>query len=500
MTVSSPSATPASVTIPVSLSVGAAPPIVLVQPQILAFSFGSGAGPHNAALSVSNLGGGIISFSASVATDTGGNWLQVSPTFGAVTAGVTGQINVLANPGILAAGTYTGSISISTSDAILPRLITVQVIMTIASTPAQLLLSQTGLTFAAVVQGGAPSAQSVEILNTGPGSLNWAAAVSTLSGGGWLSTDQSKGTTSFANVSTVNVTVDPTGLTVGSYYAQITITADVSNSPQTVSVILNVLPPGSTLGPDVRPTGLVFVGSSGSTPGSQSVAITNLGLSPIGFASSPTYLSATTGWLPYIPTSATVAPGRPANLTVQPDLNGLQPGIQRAAITLLFTDGTIRTVSVLTVVAPDPPGSVASTASHLRATQDCASLIVQPTTLTDALNTINVGEPTPIQVRVIDSCGEVLTDEAGVVTATFSNGDSPLKLVDVGNGNWRGTWTPQNAGQSTSTIQINASSGQGSIISGGTNLPVAVLSRGVTPLPRFAVNAASELRGHCCAG
>jgi hypothetical protein len=57
----------------------------------------------------------------------------------------------------------------------------------------------------------------------------------------------------------VAVAVDGSRLSPGSYNGQVTVTApDADNSPQVVTVVVNVLPPGSNPGPVIQPTGLVF--------------------------------------------------------------------------------------------------------------------------------------------------------------------------------------------------------------------------------------------------
>src|SRR5260370_1019474 len=93
-------------------------------------------------------------------------------------------------------------------------------------------------------------------------------------GGGWLMVTPASGT-STAGASLppfVSVTIDASGLTPGEYYSQIQVfSLDADNSPQTVSVVLDVLSTGTDPGPEVRPTGLVFTGPSGSSPGSQNV-------------------------------------------------------------------------------------------------------------------------------------------------------------------------------------------------------------------------------------
>src|SRR5262249_46356052 len=143
----------------------------------------------------------------------------------------------------------------------------------------KILLSQTGLTLITVASGGPPLPQSFGILNTGEGSMDWTASASTFSGGsGWLSIDHTSGTVArpFLDVSLVNVSINAAGLAAGTYYGQIQVKAsDAANSPQSVSVVLNILPAGSNPGPEVQPSGLIFIGTVGNNPGSQSVMVSN---------------------------------------------------------------------------------------------------------------------------------------------------------------------------------------------------------------------------------
>jgi len=48
--------------------------------------------------------------------------------------------------------------------------------------------------------------------------------------------------------------------------------------------------------------------------------------------------------------------------------------------------------------------------------------------------------PTPVLVQVVDDCGGAIN--TGIVTASFTNGDSSIPLIALGNGVWSNTWTP----------------------------------------------------------
>ena len=167
------------------------------------------------------------------------------------------------------AGVYSGLVTVSSPDTTDPA-VSIPVTLVVSKPVPVIVLSQTGLTFGKVQGGGNPLPQSIAILNTGQGAMNWTATAQTLTGSNWLSLSQSSGTVArpFIDFSSLDVIVNASTLAAGNYFGQIQVRANgAGNSPQTVSVILNVLPSNSTLGPEVRPSGLVFIGTADSAPG-----------------------------------------------------------------------------------------------------------------------------------------------------------------------------------------------------------------------------------------
>lgn len=106
VTVSDSNATNPVVTIPVSLTVTAAPATIALSPTSLAFTAtASGNSPGNQSIGVSNLGGGTLSWTV---TDNA-NWLTATQSGNTVVASV--------NKSGLSAGTYNGAITIAASGA-----------------------------------------------------------------------------------------------------------------------------------------------------------------------------------------------------------------------------------------------------------------------------------------------------------------------------------------------------------------------------------------------
>lgn len=103
-------------------------------------------------------------------------------------------------------------------------------------------LNHLTLNFGASFSGIVTSPQTVLVSNTGSGTLNWNASGNV----SWLSLNPSSGT----GDSLLAVSVNPAGLTAGSYSGTISITdPNATNSPQTISVQLQIYNPGTTAVP-----------------------------------------------------------------------------------------------------------------------------------------------------------------------------------------------------------------------------------------------------------
>jgi uncharacterized protein (TIGR03437 family) len=457
--ISAPGANPSQIAINVSTNVTpATPPKLAVDSNQLAFSAQAGSGATLRVVSVSNLGGGVLNVSATATTARGGNWLTVSPGSGPANPGAPLSLAVTANPANLTVGTYTGKLVITSEQ----NQAEVSVSLVVVAPQAVMVISQSGLTFTGVAQGGAPLLQSFGILNSGSGSMPWTATASTLSGGSnWLSISPASGTVvrPLLDASLINVMINAAGLAPGDYYGRIDITAPgATNSPQTVTVVLNVLPPGSNPGPQVRPAGLIFTGVAGGVkPGSQIVSVGNLTPGPLRYGSSQTYV-VPGDWLVNVPSNDTVMPNTPSQIVVQPDFSLLPQGISRAFLNLGFSDGSSRTVSILTVLAPagsssPEPRTPGSTAGSCNPTS--LNIIL---TSSERSFTASANQPSTVGAQIVDDCGLPLTpDRGGIsVTTTFSNGDPGLNMVHTPEGRWTGAWQPRNTAQSSIRATITA--------------------------------------------
>jgi hypothetical protein len=214
----------APVSVPVTFTVAAAPvpPAIGASPTSLSFTATQGgANPAAQTVSISNTGGGSLSWSASPNT----TWLAVSPASGTG----NGAVTMSATTGILTAGSYNGNITMSATGA---APVSVSVTFTVTAAP-NISLNLSSLTYAATQGAANPPNQTVSLTNTG-GTLNWTVSDSA----SWLSVSPASGSSS----STLTATVVPTGLSAGTYNGTITVSATGSSS-KTVAVTLTVSAP-----------------------------------------------------------------------------------------------------------------------------------------------------------------------------------------------------------------------------------------------------------------
>ncbi|HTU36077.1 MAG TPA: hypothetical protein VMF66_19920 [Candidatus Acidoferrum sp.] len=451
ITITSPGANPPTQTVNINLTVQPATPAALgADATTISASFVSGASAVTRHLTVRNTGSGKLSYVVTSIMSSGSGWLSASAQNGTAAPDNPDIVTVTINPANLAAGTYTGNVVLT--DATDNSTVTVPVIITVNASPIKLQLTQTGMTFRAVLGGGAPLPQTFGIFNAGQGSITWTASTMTLSGGqGWLSLSASSGTVQSAltDVSLLTVIVDPSKISpqpqgAADYFGQVSVNAG-NNNVQTLTVVLNLLNAGTPITADVQPAALVFTGSAGMSPSSQTFSIADRGAQPLSYTSSR-QVSGSQQWFVNVPDRAMVNPGVPANVVVQPDFTSLSPGVYNGSINIQFSDGTSQQVNVVALV-----GSAAATSSDrtpgldLRPRSSCT-----PTQLNMVLTNQNpmtayVNQPATMGVMVTDDCQNPITSGPGAsVSVALSNHDASPPMVSASSGLWTASWQPHN--------------------------------------------------------
>lgn len=455
LTVNVPNGNPSSISVTVSFAVTAPLSAVLsVDEPSLSFPFPMQGSARSQTITVSNGGSGTLAFAVAASTNSGGNWLSASPASGQVLPGNPVTVAVTANPAGLAPGAYSGQLTVTAG----AQNQTVSVTMTIGTLSQAILLSQSGLSFLAVRSGGVIPAQSFAVMNIGSGVVNWSASTTTLTGGNWLQVTPASGSSDAAAGTSPRVTVnaDASQLAAGVYYGLVRVNAPgAANSPQVLTVFLQVLPSGSNVPPAVQPAQLTFTATAGSeSPGSQTIQVYNI----VGTAKSfQSQVSATTGLsLIALPQDATLDPQRPTNIVVQPITSELSAGVYDGTVTLQFSDGTVSAVLV-SVIVSNNTGAISSARGNARPS-DSGSC--QPSKLVPQLISlgasfqVSAGWPAALLVNVEDDCGNPMPSP-GSVRVSFSNGDPEVTLLAQGNGSWESTWQTGNAAPGL-TLTVNA--------------------------------------------
>jgi hypothetical protein len=267
---------------------------------------------------------------ASETATSDSTWLTV--TTGAHTTPAT--VKVAVSPTGLAAGTYTGHVTITAPNA-LGSPATATVTFTV-NPQASLSLSASTMSFTAAADGTAPASQNLTVSSS---TLSQASETAT-SDSTWLSVTTGAHTTP----ATVKVSVSPTGLAAGTYTGHVTITAPTAlNSPAAVTVTFTVNPQASL---SLSTNTLSFTAIvKGSAPASQNFTVSSSTITQASetASSDSTWLTVTTG-----------AHTTPATVKVSASPTGLVAGTYTGHVTITAPTalGSPGTVTVTFVVNP----------------------------------------------------------------------------------------------------------------------------------------------------
>jgi uncharacterized protein (TIGR03437 family) len=443
-------------TVPITLVVTERPPALVTIPAGLRFLLRPGRLTSDQPLLVRNAGsGGLDCGSIRVAASE--RWVNAR----AETAAGACRVHVVVTAADLRAGAYRGSIRLSTGigEADVP------VALLVARAGPILGLNPHGFQFQAREDNGNAIRRNLSVLNIGEGTFNWTARILDPEQSPWLSISASSGTATPAAAGTIPVTVNPDGVRPGIYSALILISsAQAANSPQLLSVVFQVMaatePPQGT----PSPSGLFFsrtARSGVSEP--QALSLFTSSRTPIPFQAAA-QSSDGGNWLAIQPQSGSFSTGSPGSISVTVTAGTLAPGIYQGEVNIVaIVAGNlrVRTVNVTMIVRPSASAAASSVEDESMQSKQAASCVpgrlsATHTGLVSNFST-NVGWPTPINVRLANDCGDPVTD--GQVILSFSNGDPPVALSNLGNGSYAGTWTPRKAAEESLTILAEAFAG-----------------------------------------
>jgi trimeric autotransporter adhesin len=289
--------------VPVTLNVSNATTTISVSNSALSFTAITG----STTISSQNVNVTSATPTAVAVSTQGSAWLTATIS-GATTPAV---VTVSVNPSNLTAGSYTGTVAVTAASATdSPQNISVKFVV---SAPPSLTVTPASLSFAYTLGGAAPAAQSISVTAT-----QQVGIATSITNGAWLTINNSSASTP-ANLT---VSVNPAGLTAGTYNATITIAGiGTSNSPQTAAVTLVVSGPPTFSG---SPSSLTFTAQSGAAgPAAQSISLTGGSTLQFAVATAPSWLS--------VSASANTTP---ATLVATVNSKGMAQGTYQGTITI----------------------------------------------------------------------------------------------------------------------------------------------------------------------
>src|SRR2546425_45167 len=218
-----------------ALSPPAPAPALSVAPSSLSFSYQQGgSAPASQPIMVSSSSGAQLAYTVAA---SGGAWLSGTPMSGTT----PGTVNVsVVNPASMAAGTYTGNVTITPSGAAgSAQTVTVTLVVSAGGGTgnSSLKVSPRTLQFSYQTGNHMPSAKKLMITSTGT-PLSYKASYS--GGSSWLTVSPTGGTTP----GTISVSVNPAGMPAGSHSGTIDVSAPGAKSIS-VAVTLMVTSPAS---------------------------------------------------------------------------------------------------------------------------------------------------------------------------------------------------------------------------------------------------------------
>jgi uncharacterized protein (TIGR03437 family) len=404
--------TAAPLVIPVTLNVSTTPLLNVSQPAINVTAL-AGAAATIQTVSVTSTSNTALGFSATASTNPVGlTWLAVTPN----TGNTPSNLQVTINPANLGVGTYTGSITVSSSVLGIPGQ-TIPVTLTIVASTA--VASSPSLTFTQALAGTAPASQTVQIAGVPSGAT--IGAISTVLSGSatWLSASVSG--------NAVTVTANGSQLGEGTYSGVVTvIIPGAGGSPLYIPVTLNVTPATSVIALSATTSSFNVVAGSASVPGTQSVQVTSTTGASVPFTAE--FVPSSGGnFLTVTPTSGNT----PATISLSVNSavsSTLAAGNYSGVVQVASGTGAVQTVSVTLIVNPVGTPVVLSIASG-------ASLqpgAVSPGDIVSIFGD-SIGPTTPATGTsfTVTASGTVPTTIAGV-TVTFNGVPAPLLFVAEG--------------------------------------------------------------------
>jgi uncharacterized protein (TIGR03437 family) len=378
---------PAAV-VPITLTVLPTPPVT-VNPQSLVLNYQTGIAAPNPSqtFTITTTANQQLGFSF-IQSGSLTNISTISPASGSTSASTgTAVITYTVNPATLAVGTYTGKITLFTFGGSPPQQ-DIAVTLNVSNT-ALLNVPSNTLNFSYQSGTNAPAAQTVAITATS-GALSY--SVTQTANSPWLVVPNA-GTTA----TPLSVSVNPTGLTPGTYSATINVlSATPGSTPQQIPVVLKVTN-DPLLGATVN--SLAFPYQIGQlTPATQSFQITSSTGAPLNYTATLATTTCGSSWLLAANANNTLSGVTNDTLNVAVATAGLTAGTCNGTITINATNPATGVAAVNSPITIPVTLFVSTT----------AQLVLTPPHPMAFTSTVGAPFPTPQNITLSSTNTDVL--------------------------------------------------------------------------------------------
>ncbi|MEO8100735.1 MAG: putative Ig domain-containing protein [Acidobacteriota bacterium] len=258
---------------------------------------------------------------------------------------------------------------------------------------------------------------------------------------------------------TFQVIPNPTGLSVGDHYGVIyfvSLPRGVTEQIEEATVVFRIIPADAPGGffPNFD-SAIVFETTTTSSPAPKGLSLTTISTTPVPFTITVEYHEGQE-FLSVSPTAGSTVAGSPAlvTLSVPVATRPAEPNILTADV--VIHPGGLAAVRVPVVLIKRFANAADAVDGTGRKAASCVPTTLVPVRRSPLQDfSATAGVPTDLDVTVIDDCGSF--DSAQTVTATFSNGDSPVELTFIGSGRFTGSYSGRTPSDSLA-LTITASS------------------------------------------
>ncbi len=245
----SSSTTGQSIDIPVIMTVSGVQQLLRLSQRGLTFRSvaGGSAIPPGKRIGVRNTGRGVLNWTASASTVSGGNWLMVSPASGSTdaAAGSVPGVEVSVNPAGLAAGQYYGRVRVASPEVDnSPQIAAVVLNVLPAGSGPRPVVEPSGLVFTGIAGGTDPAPRTIRVSNLTDVSRGFISGRFPDTTFGWFIQTPARGTVGPNQPVQISIQPSIAGLTAGVRRGALTLAFDDGNV-RTVEIVLVLADPGA---------------------------------------------------------------------------------------------------------------------------------------------------------------------------------------------------------------------------------------------------------------